>query len=121
MPSKTEKEKMLAGEMYNCLDAELAAERQIAKTQVRSFNSAPGDSEQSAILQTLLGRIGQNSFIEPPFYCSYGRHIFMGDHVYLNFGCTILDNNEVHIGHHVMIGPSVQFIRPLTPCQQQLE
>ena len=56
----------------------------------------------------MLGQIGQNSIIEPPFYCVYGQNIHIGDHVYLNFLCTILDCNEVHIGHHVMIGPTVQ-------------
>jgi maltose O-acetyltransferase len=56
----------------------------------------------------LLGQIGQNSVIEPPFYCSYGQNIHIGDHVFLNVLCTILDCNTVHIGHHVMIGPAVQ-------------
>jgi len=56
----------------------------------------------------LLGDIGQESIIEPPFYCSYGENIYIGDHVYLNVLCTILDCNEVHIGNHVMIGPLVQ-------------
>ena len=104
----TEKEKMLAGQVYNCLDAELAAERRLAKARVHTFNTATEVSEQQAILQTLLGRMGQNVVIEPPFYCSYGRHISIGDHSYLNFGCTILDNNEVWLGRHVMVGPSVQ-------------
>lgn len=104
----TEKEKMLAGEVYNCLDAALEAERLLVKAQLRAFNSAAEAAEQQAILQTILGRMGQHVVVEPPFYCSYGRHIFIGDHSYLNFGCTILDNNEVWIGRHVMIGPSVQ-------------
>ena len=60
------------------------------------------------MLQQLLGRIGQSSIIEPPFYCSCGQITYIGDHVYLNFLCTIIDNSEVHIGSHVMIGPSVQ-------------
>jgi len=64
--------------------------------------------ERQIILQQLLGQIGQNLIIEPPFYCSYGQNIHIGDHVYLNYLCTILDNNEVHIGHYVMIGPAVQ-------------
>ncbi|NJN96225.1 MAG: sugar O-acetyltransferase [Anaerolineales bacterium] len=99
---------MLAGEVYNCLDAELEAERHLAKARIRAFNSTAEADEQQAILQTLLGRMGQNVVVEPPFYCSYGCHIFIGDYSYLNFGCTILDNNEVQIGRHVMIGPAVQ-------------
>jgi maltose O-acetyltransferase len=60
------------------------------------------------MLRQLLGQIGENVIIEPPFYCVYGRNIYLGDHVFLNFSCTILDCNEVRIGHHVMIGPGVQ-------------
>ena len=108
MPLRTEKEKMLAGESYNCLDPDLEAERQKTKELLRLYNLTEAVPERQTILQQLLGQIGQNSIIEPPFYCSYGQNIHIGDHVYLNFLCTILDNNEVHIGHHVMIGPVVQ-------------
>ncbi len=115
MPAKTVKAKMLAGEVYNCLDPELVAARQHAKMLFRSLNSVAKDEERRTILETLLGHIGHNSIIEPPFYCSYGGHIFIGDNVYLNFNCTILDNNEVHIGHEVMIGPSVQIYTAAHP------
>jgi maltose O-acetyltransferase len=108
MPSGTEKEKMLAGESYNCLDPDLEAERQKTKALLRLYNRTEAVLERQTILQQLVGHIGQNSIIEPPFYCSYGQNIQIGDHVYLNVLCTILDNNEVHIGHHVMIGPGVQ-------------
>jgi maltose O-acetyltransferase len=108
MPSRTEKEKMLAGESYNCLDPDLEAERQKTKELLRLYNLTEAEPERQTILQHLLGRIGQNSIIEPPFYCSYGQNIHIGDHVYLNVQCTILDCNEVRIGHHVMIGPVVQ-------------
>jgi maltose O-acetyltransferase len=108
MPIKTEKEKMLAGESYNCLDTDLVAERQRIKKILRLYNLTEAVPEQQTILQQLLGQIGQNSIIEPPFYCVYGQNIHIGDHVYLNYLCTILDTNEVHIGNHVMIGPTVQ-------------
>ena len=108
MPVRTEKEKMLAGETYNGLDPDLDAERQKAKELLRLYNLTAAAPERQTILQQLLGQIGQNSIIEPPFYCSYGQNIHIGDHVFLNVLCTILDSNEVHIGHHVMIGPAVQ-------------
>ena len=108
MPAKTEKEKMLAGESYNCLDPDLEAERQRARELLRLFNLSEAATERQAILQKLLGQLGRNSMIEPPFYCSYGRNIHLGDHVYLNVLCTILDCNEVRIGDHVMLGPAVQ-------------
>ncbi len=108
MPTRTEKEKMLAGERYYGLDAELEAERQRAKALLRLYNTTEAMPERQAILRRLLGQIGENSTIEPPFYCSYGGNIYIGDHVYLNVLCTILDCNEVRIGRHVMIGPAVQ-------------
>jgi maltose O-acetyltransferase len=108
MPPRTAKEKMLAGEVYNCLDPDLEAERQETKALLRLYNLTEAELERQTILQQLLGQLGQNSLIEPPFYCSYGQNIYIGDHVFLNVLCTILDCNEVHIGHHVMIGPNVQ-------------
>lgn len=107
-PIKSEKEKMLAGDLYNCLDPELEAERQQAKSLLRRYNLAETEQERQALLRHLLGAIGSHSVIEPPFYCSYGRNIYLGEHVYLNFSCTILDNNEIRIGNYVMIGPNVQ-------------
>ena len=108
MNIKTEKEKMLAGEIYNCFDLDLDAERQRVDKYLKSYNQTETQPERQAILQYLLGHIGQNSVIEPPFYCVYGQNIYIGDDVYLNLLCNILDCNEVHIGNHVMIGPSVQ-------------
>lgn len=105
---RTEKEKMLAGEPYNCLDVGLETERQKVKGLLRRYNLAKAASERQTILTRMLGAIGQDSLIEPPFFCVYGQNIHLGDHVYLNVQCTILDCNEVYIGHHVMIGPNVQ-------------
>jgi maltose O-acetyltransferase len=108
MCSRTERERMLAGESYNCLDPDLMAEREKIKALLRLYNLTAAVPERQTILRQLLGQIGQDSIIEPPFYCVYGQNIHIGDHVYLNVLCTILDCNEVHIGHHVMIGPGVQ-------------
>ena len=108
MPLRTEREKMLAGETYNMLDPDLEVERQKTKELLRLCNLTEAEPERQILLQQLLGHVGQNSVIEPPFYCVYGRNIYIGDHVYLNLLCNILDCNEVHIGNHVMIGPGVQ-------------
>ncbi len=108
MQLRTEKEKMLAGEIYNCLDPDLEAERQRVKRTLRLYNLSETLSERRTILEQLFGHIGDNSIIEPPFYCVYGQNIHLGDHVFLNVLCTILDCNQVSIGNHVMIGPAVQ-------------
>jgi maltose O-acetyltransferase len=99
---------MLAGEPYNCRDPNLDAERQRARELLRLYNRTEALSERQAILGQLLGHIGQDCTIEPPFHCSYGRNIHIGDRVFLNVLCTILDCNEVRIGNYVMIGPGVQ-------------
>jgi len=108
MPERTEKEKMLAGEKYNCLDPVLEVERQKAKELIRQYNLTQTEPERLPILQQMLGGIGQNPIIWPPFYCSYGKNTYLGDQVFINYMCTILDNNEVRIGSQVMIGPAVQ-------------
>jgi maltose O-acetyltransferase len=108
MAARTEKEKMLAGERYNCLDPDLNSERQKVKALLWRYNRTETAPEQQAILRQLLGHVGQDSIIWPPFYCVYGKNIHLGDHVFLNVLCTILDGNEVHIGQHTMIGPNVQ-------------
>lgn len=108
MPGKTEKEKMLAGERYNFLDADLETERQKAKELLHRYNQTEAEPERWTILQQMLGAVGQGSIIWPPFYCTYSKNTYLGDHVFLNYMCIILDNNEVRIGNHVMIGPAVQ-------------
>jgi maltose O-acetyltransferase len=108
MLPKSEKEKMLAGEIYDCRDPDLEIERQKARKLLRLYNLSEPAPERLGLLEQLLGRFGQGSFIEPPFYCSYGQNIYIGDYVFLNVLCTILDCNEVRIGDHVMIGPQVQ-------------
>jgi maltose O-acetyltransferase len=108
MPSMTEKEKMLVGERYNFFDPDLDVERQKAREVLHRYNQTEAGPERQTILKQLLGAIGQNPIIWPPFYCTYGKHTYLGDHVFMNYMCTILDNNEVRIGNHVMIGPAVQ-------------
>lgn len=119
MPARTEREKMLAGERYNFFDPDLVAERQTASELLRVFNVTEDLPERRGILQQLLGHIGQGSMIQPPFYCTYGRNTHIGDHVYLNFSCVILDNSTVRIGHHVMVGPFVQIYTAAHPLQAE--
>lgn len=120
MTEKNVREKMLAGESYNCLDPDLSAERQEFKKWLRRYNQSETTVEQQILLQQMLGALGQNSIIEPPFFCVYGKNIYLGDNVYINFLCTILDCNEVRIGNHVMIGPGVQIYTPAHALQAEV-
>lgn len=106
----SEREKMMAGEWYTCLDDELEALRVTARDAVFEHNSVPprqrGNLGQG--LKALLGRIGEGARIEAPFHCAYGFNIFLGDGVFLNAGCTILDTGSVRIGRGTLLGPNVQ-------------
>jgi maltose O-acetyltransferase len=105
----SERMKMAAGEWYCCLDPELDALRQTARRAVHCHNTMPPD-ERGALageLRALFARAG-NVFIEAPFHCSYGMNITLGEGVYFNTGCTILDSAPVRIGARTMFGPGVQ-------------
>ncbi|MGC1272989.1 MAG: sugar O-acetyltransferase [Planctomycetaceae bacterium] len=107
---KTEREKMLAGELYVAADPELAALRHAARLHTAELNSSRDiDPEQRrAVLPRLFGRCGENVWVEPPFYCDYGVHTLLGDRVYLNFNCVFLDCATITVGDDVMFGPAVQ-------------
>jgi len=107
---KTEKEKMIAGELYNASDPQLAAERRRCRLLFKQLNDSRDDEVElrREILKELLGAHGDNLWIEPPFYCDYGRNISVGRNVYLNFNCVILDVAPVRLGDNVMFGPNVQ-------------
>lgn len=119
MPPQGERDKMLAGEIYNILDLGLALERERVKALLRQYNQTSDARERSLLLKRLLGSVGHGAIIEPPFHCTYGGNTHLGDHVYLNFSCVILDNNAVRIGHHVMIGPAVQIYTAAHPMEAE--
>jgi maltose O-acetyltransferase len=120
---KTEKQKMLAGELYLASDPELAAEMLQAASAVRVYNTSEvGDRPtRTKILQALFGSIGSNPIVVPPFHCDYGNNIHAGDNLYMNYGCVILDCNRVHIGDNLLCGPYVQIYtasHPLDPTER---
>ncbi len=113
----TEKEKMLSGEMYDAKDPQLTAERRRARDLCKSLNESH-DSEQelrNSIIRELLGRAGDEVWIEPPFYCDYGSNISLGSNVFFNFNCVILDPAAVIIGSNVLLGPAVQIYTATHP------
>jgi maltose O-acetyltransferase len=110
---------MLSGERYNFLDPELTSDRRRAKDLIRLLNACESPAERQDILRRLLGGVGEGSIVEPPFHCTYGRNTYLGDGVYLNFSCIIIDNAEVHIGDHAMIGPAVQIYTAAHPLQAE--
>ena len=103
----TEKQKMLAGELYNALDPELIAERTRCETALVNYNIAIPEA-RDAILRGLLGTCGKGVVVRPTFACDYGYNIHLADSVFLNFNCVLLDVTEIHIGARTQIGPAVQ-------------
>ncbi|WP_171129944.1 MULTISPECIES: sugar O-acetyltransferase [unclassified Ruegeria] len=106
----TEREKMEAGDWYCCLDPELNALRENARRALHAHNTSHPDSRgaMSSELRNLLGDAGQDHRIEVPFHCVYGFNIHLGNRVYFNTGCVILDTARVQIGDDCMFGPQVQ-------------
>lgn len=107
---KSEREKMLAGELYDGNDGELVAERRRARRFLQTYNvsSPDDDAARATMLRQFLGACGEGVWLEPPFYCDYGWNIFLGDKVYANFNCVFLDVAPIRIGASTMLGPSVQ-------------
>lgn len=116
-PLRTEKQKMLAGELYLAADPTLATENQQAARLCRLYNATTENEreQRQQILQLLFGQVGDNPQIVPPFHCDYGRHIYAGDRLYMNYGCVILDCNPVHLGNDVLCGPYVQIYTAYHP------
>ncbi|MFP5212526.1 MAG: sugar O-acetyltransferase [Acidobacteriota bacterium] len=108
----TEKEKMLDGKPYRAFGVELLRERQHAKEVLFEYNGLhPSENDRkNSIIRSLLGKVGDSFFIEPPFRCDYGYNIFIGDNFYANYNCTILDCARVAIGNNVLFGPNVSLL-----------
>lgn len=119
---KTEKQKMLAGELYFAFDEELCREREMAKELVYELNHlAPSEHKRRTdLFVRLLGKTGQHFIIESPFYCDYGYNIRLGENFYANVGCTILDVAPVSIGDNVLLAPHVGIYTAGHPTDAEL-
>jgi maltose O-acetyltransferase len=113
----TERDRMLAGELYDPLDSELAAARRRARNLLKALNNSRDDEteERADLLKQLFGSMGVGVWIEPPFFCDYGSNIVLGDRVYFNFNCVVLDPASVRIGSNVLFGPAVQIYTATHP------
>ena len=114
---KSEKEKMLSGEMYDASDPELVEDRIQARDLLLQYNntSERNEVERSDILRRLISKGGEGLFLQAPFYCDYGSNITTGKNVYFNFNCTVLDVAPVSIGNNSIFGPGVQILTATHP------
>jgi maltose O-acetyltransferase len=119
---RTEREKMLAGELYDPLDPELVAARNRARDRCQDLNATrESDTDtRRRILRELLGRGGDSVWLQPPFFCDYGINIELGERVFFNFNCVVLDVCPVRIGDYSLLGPAVQIYTPMHPMDAAL-
>ena len=119
---RSERAKMLAGELYDPLDPELVAGRERARDLCQALN-ATREGEQDArrrILDELFAAGGDTVWMQPPFFCDYGTNIFLGQRVFFNFNCVVLDVCPIHIGDYTLFGPAVQIYTPMHPFDAAL-
>ena len=119
--TRSQRERMLAGDLYIADDPELAAAALRAAELTKAFNDCPpaDDAERRRILGKLLGSLGEGAEIRPPFYCDYGSHTYVGAGTFVNVGLVALDVAEIRIGDDVQIGPYVQLLTATHPLEPE--
>lgn len=122
--TRTEKEKMLAGDLYRPGAPEIQADQAATRKWLVRYNASLGSpiDERNALLVERLGEVGKGAVIRPPFHCDYGFNIRLGSDAFLNFNCVILDVVEVTIGDRTQVGPAVQIYaadHPRDPAQRR--
>ena len=117
-----EQAKMLAGKLYTAQDPQLAEEHRRALRLTRRYNMTGEDQteEREALMQELLGSVGEDVVIMPPFRCDYGTQIEIGDHFFANYDCLFLDVCSIKIGDHVMLGPRVCLYTAAHPLSAEI-
>ena len=118
----TEREKMLAGELYDPFDPELVAARERARDLCLDLNATrEGQKEERRrILRELLPHGGDTVWMQPPFFCDYGTNVELGERVFFNFNCVVLDVCPVRIGAYSLFGSAVQILTPMHPLDAEL-
>ena len=114
----TEREKMLRGELYDPTDAELARARTRARALCRALGAATA-AERQHMATELFRAGGATDRLQPPFFCDYGANIELGEQVFFNFNCVVLDVCTVRIGAFAQFGPGVQILTPLHPMDAE--
>ena len=119
---RSEWDKMLAGELYDPLDPELVRARDRARDLCQDLNATreAEAEERRRILTELFGGGGDSVWMQPPFFCDYGANIELGERVFFNFNCVVLDVCRVRIGDYSLFGPAVQIYTPMHPFNAEL-
>lgn len=112
---------MLAGRLYQPLDPQLTEDRVRARLLLKALNDSREDAveERARILKELFPDAGEGLWLQPPFYCDYGFNIKLGERVFFNFNCVVLDITPVTIGNRTLIGPNVQLYAAMHPMDHK--
>lgn len=119
---KTERDKMLAGELYDALNADLVRERSRVRDLCHKLNETrESDRElRRQLALEIFAKGGDTVSLQPPFFCDYGSNIELGKQVFFNFNCIVLDVCKVSIGDYCQFGSGVQVLTPLHPLNAAL-
>ena len=113
----SERDRMLAGQLYDPHDGQLVADRARARDLCQALNATreAEHDERRRLLVELFGVGGDTVWMQPPFFCDYGSNIELGERVFFNFNCVVLDVCKVRIGSFTLFGPAVQIYTPMHP------
>src|SRR5215211_1474699 len=117
----TERDKMLAGELYDALDPDLVSDRYRVRDLCQKLNDSRDADEnlRRDLCRQIFGKGGETVWMQPPFYCDYGSNIELGERVFFNFNCVVLDVCRVRIGDFSLFGPAVQISTPMHPLNAE--
>ncbi|MDN6626279.1 MAG: sugar O-acetyltransferase [Pisciglobus halotolerans] len=117
---KTEKQKMIAGELYRPSDPELVTDRRLTHAAAEAYNSSDEETRKDQI-KKIFGSTGNHILVEPRLTVDYGYNVFVGENFYANFNCTFLDTCPITIGDNCMLAPNVQLYtasHPINPSER---
>jgi maltose O-acetyltransferase len=119
---RSERDKMLSGELYDPLDPELVRARDRARDLCQALNATRerDQEDRRRILKELFGAGGETVWMQPPFFCDYGSNILLGERVFFNFNCVVLDVCPVKVGDFTLFGPAVQVYTATHPMNAGL-
>ena len=121
MTERSEKQKMLAGELYYANDPELDRERREAQRLLAQYNATSADepARRLPLLRQLFGAVGDGADIQPRFACDYGYTTRIGKNAFINYNCVFLDCAPIEIGDDLQMGPAVQLYTAFHPLDRQ--
>ena len=118
-----DKDKLHTGEIYFPNDPEIMHQQGIWQDMVMEYNTIPHaqPERRAQMLQKMFAQVGENCYIETPFYANMGgHHVYLGKNVYANYGLTLVDDTYIHIGDYTMLGPNVTIATAGHPIHPEL-